>query len=141
MSCLTAIATGDTQAMPPVRTYGKGQEAGFSVEHLAYSLVPGKIDLKIFKALLYQGIERNNWVVKADIFQLSELHEAGPKFTLESLSRLKKRNLIFTVHEGPSFALFLVPTLKTLVFDLSDPFGKGIPQIKVPTQIKRKRGF
>lgn len=92
-----------------------GTMSSFSLDHLVYSLVPGKINQRIYERLLKEGVYANSWVVLADLAELTKLHPGDREFTLTCLERLRSLKLIMKVCKTSRGWFFLVPALKDFV--------------------------
>jgi hypothetical protein len=101
-----------------------------SLEHYCYLVVPGKIDRKIYQSLLYAGVSEGNWVVRADIEDLTKLHSGNQKFTLGCLNRLRILKLLVAVCKTRQGWLFLIPALKTFVVEPNERNSAGRASLK-----------
>jgi hypothetical protein len=106
------------------------KEISFSIEHHCYSVVPGKIDRRVYQSLVMSGLSECNWVVRADIADLTKLHPGGQKFTLGCLDRLRSLKLIIAVCKTREGWLFLVPALKDLVAQPKERHSAGRASLK-----------
>jgi|GEM_PF-3124037 len=86
-----------------------------SPEQLVFSVVPGKLNQKIMLHLMQLGIHDRSWFVRADLDQLTDLHDGDRKYTVICLERLRSLRLIVKICQTKSGWIFLIPQLKDFV--------------------------
>jgi hypothetical protein len=85
-------------------------EMGISVEQTCNSIL-GKIDQRIYRSLVYSGLESQSCIGNVNLKELDSFHPWGRKYTLNRLKHLVHRKYLEPCGKVKSVASFYIPAL------------------------------